>query len=150
MQFDEDFASPVDFANLYRDLELQVVPAKTPSEDKAWKRPAIKWREHENFLVEEKVFQQWYGPDGEHRMRTNMGLITGNASGRLVIVDLDTHKNSKATEWWNDLMDMWNNSQWPQTPVQRTGGGGLQFLLRCPEWYTPPTNKTSIGVDIRG
>lgn len=150
MQFDEDFASPVDFANLYRDLELQVVPAKTPSEDKSWKRPAIKWREHENILVEEKTFQQWYGPDGEFRSRPNMGVVTGLCSKRLVIIDLDRHKNSKAMDWWNDLMDDHHHGQWIQTPIQETGGGGLQMLFHCPEWYTPPTNKTNIGVDIRG
>ena len=37
-----------------------------------------------------------------------------------------------------------------ETVEQRTGGGGLQKLFRAPLGWIAPTNKTSIGVDIRG
>ena len=33
-----------------------------------------------------------------------MGVITGEASGRLVAIDLDTAKSPKAAEWWHGLM----------------------------------------------
>lgn len=150
LEFDEDFAGPTDFAKLYRSLGLQVVPAKTPSEAKEWKRPVIKWKEHENDIVDQGTFDAWYGPSGEHRSRQNMGAITGNASGRLIVIDLDIYKSQYAQDWLNDLVDTYNHGGWLNTPTQKTGGGGLQIFLRCPDWYTPPTNKTSVGIDVRG
>ena len=52
MQFDPDFADPTDWATMYRDRGLQVVPAMSPREDaKQWKRPIIPWRGLENDLV---------------------------------------------------------------------------------------------------
>lgn len=150
IEFDEDFAGTTDYARLYRDLRLQVVPAKHPSESKEWKRPVIRWKEYGHGLVDQATFDAWYGPQGEHRNRSNMGAITGDASDRLIVVDLDIQKNTKAGEWYNDLLDTYNHGGWLDTPTQKTGGGGLQVFLRCPDWYVPPTNKTSIGVDIRG
>ena len=34
--------------------------------------------------------------------------------------------------------------------TQRTGGGGFQYLFRAPPDWSPPTCKTSIGIDVRG
>jgi hypothetical protein len=150
IQFDEEFAGPREYASLYRQLGLQVVPAKSPSEDTSWKRPIVKWREHENELVDQATFDNWYGAWGEHNRRTNMGVISGKASGNLLVVDIDLQKFPRAKEWWDDLVDLYNHGIPLQTPTQRTGGGGLQIFLQAPEWYTPPTNKTTIGVDIRG
>jgi hypothetical protein len=150
ISFDEDFAGPSDYAALYRQLRLQVVPSLPPSNSGSWKRPAIKWREHEDILTTQDVFDQWYGHQGEYRTRQNMGLITGKASGNVWVLDLDTHKNPQANEWLKGLLDLWNDGAPLISPTQRTGGGGVQILFRSPEGWTPPTIKTSIGVDIRG
>ena len=148
--FDEDFAAPSDYATLYRRLRLQVVPSLPPSNTGQWKRPAIKWREHENDLTSQEVFDQWFGLEGEYRTRQNMGLITGRASDNVFVLDLDTHKNPQANKWLQLLLDQWNDGIPLKSPTQRTGGGGVQILFRAPEGWTPPTIKTSIGVDIRG
>jgi hypothetical protein len=43
-----------------------------------------------------------------------------------------------------------NNGIEPETCQQVTGGGGRQLFFRAPAEWHAPTNKTPIGVDIRG
>lgn len=149
--FDPDFAGPAEYAAFYRASGIQVVPAKTPSESKAWKRPALNsWRDLEHGLTDDKTFDAWYGPGGEHLHRSNLGIITGTASGGIWVLDADTQKTSQAQQWLNGLLVVNNNGMEFETATQRTGGGGYQFLFRAPEGWTPPTCKTAIGIDIRG
>jgi hypothetical protein len=100
--------------------------------------------------VGQSVFDSWYGPNGQYRANNNMGLITGAASGGLLCVDLDVNDKSKAMEWWAGVLAVHNNNMEPETVSQRTGGGGRQILFRSPPGYSPPTNKTTLGVDLRG
>jgi len=150
IQFDYDFAGPADFAKMYRQIGIQVVPAKMPSEDKAWKRPVIKWRDHEDQIADDQTFDGWFGGGGEFRSRPNLGIITGNASGGVFVLDIDCHNHPKAKTWLEDLIDLRNGGIPLFAPTQRTGGGGLQLLFKAPQGWVPPTSKTSMGVDIRG
>ena len=151
MQFEPDFADPTEWATMYRDHGLQVVPAMSPREDaKQWKRPIIPWRGLENELVPDFTFERWYGDAGEHSRRNNMGLIAGACSNRIFVVDLDIHKHDGAKGWWLEMQDQQTQAGQLETVEQVTGGGGLQLFFRAPEGWTPPTCKTSIGVDIRG
>jgi hypothetical protein len=150
IQFDYDFAGPADYAKMYREIGIQVVPAKMPREDKAWKRPVIKWRDYEDHIADDKTFNGWFGEGGEFRSRPNMGIITGNASGGTFVLDIDCHNHPEARTWLNDLLDLHNHGRPINAPTQRTGGGGLQLLFKAPEDWVSPTNKTSMGVDIRG
>jgi len=149
-EFDPEFAGPSDWAQFYRSAGLQVVPAKAPSEGTAWKRPALSsWREFENELASDDVFTLWWGPKGQHSQRTNMGLITGKASGNVFVVDVDSQRHDEARDWLASVRYDAGVSQF-DTPTQQTGGGGLQLLFRAPEGWVPPTCKTPIGIDIRG
>ena len=146
--FDPAFASAAEWAVYYRSLGLQVVPAMPPSQTQPWKRPAVKWREHEDELVDQATFDSWFGPDGKFRSCMNIGIITGKCS-KILILDLDTHKHPEAEQWWRGLLAVHNNNMEIETPTQRTGGGGLQLFFRLPDNFTLPTFKTPIGVDIR-
>lgn len=146
----DEWTSPSEWAVMYRSLGLQVVPAHRPGEHPQYKRPVITWKEWEDSLTPDAVFQKWYGKDGQHSRRHNMGLVTGNASGGVFCVDLDVNERSQAMEWWAKLVLIHANNQEPDTPSQRTGGGGRQILFRAPAGYSPPTFKTNIGIDIRG
>lgn len=148
--FDPEFAGPSDWAVMYRQLGLQVVPAKMPREDRAWKRPIIKWREYENQITDDDTFAGWYGPQGDFRNRENMGLITGSASGNTWVLDIDSHNHPQAMKWLEELLEQWNDGIPLRTATQRTGGGGIQIFFTAPEGWVPPTNKTSKGIDIRG
>ena len=150
IDFDEDFASLSDYARMYRSLGLQAVPSYYPSRTiHNWKRPALKeWRDFQNELVDEATFDSWFSRIDTDR--NNIGIITGNCSGRVFAVDLDTHSKPDAALWWSCCLDLQEKAGELETPTQRTGGGGLQILFRAPEGWNPPTIKTSIGVDIRG
>jgi hypothetical protein len=152
MSFDPDFADPTEWARMYRGCGLQVVPAMSPRENKTqWKRPALpKWRALEHELTPDFSFERWYGDNGEHARRYNMGLITGACSGGVFVVDLDLHKNPAAQAWWYEMLDLQQGAGDLETAEQATGGGGVQLFFRAPADWTPPTCKTSIGVDIRG
>jgi len=86
--FDFEFASPSDYARLYRLRGIQVVPAFMPGEPPGdtpekpkWKRPLFdSWKEFQEALVSDEVFVEWYGPNGKYALRPNMGVITGRAS----------------------------------------------------------------------
>jgi hypothetical protein len=150
--FDPDFAAPTDWARMYRAAGLQVVPAMTPSGNRTqWKRPALsEWRALAHEVAPDPTFERWYGEQGEHARRNNMGMITGPCSGGAFMIDLDLHKNPAAAVWWEGLMAFYNIGGELETPRQTTGGGGKQILFRAPAGWMPPTCKTSIGVDIRG
>lgn len=149
--FNEDYASPAQWARMYRAHGLQVVPAHSPQNSVSWKRPALKeWAQYTKELVSDEIFNAWYGDRGQHVSRINMGFITGSASGNVFIIDLDTHKSDAARQWWESIHAEHNMGFFIETPSQTTGGGGKQYFFRAPKGWTPPTIKTSIGVDIRG
>ena len=152
--FDTDFAGPGQWAAEYRKAGLQVIPCYTPSEDpKNWKRPQLaEWKTLQDELVSDATFESWYGEDGKFYRRYNMGVLTGRCSDEVFVVDLDDHKNPEAAMWWRSRIEVHNNGIELETVEQRTGGGGRQKLFRAnPAWTKPvPTNRTKIGVDIRG
>jgi hypothetical protein len=152
--FDFDFAGPAQWAAMYRACGLQIIPGYMPGEVKggAWKRPMLsEWRTLQEQLVPEDTFARWYHPQtGEHRLRPNMGILSGRCSGNVFVIDLDVHKNPAAMQWWRGIMAIHNADLDLETVEQRTGGGGLQKLFRAPMGWPAPTNKTPIGVDIRG
>jgi len=152
MSFDPDFADPTEWARMYRGCGLQVVPAMSPRDNKTqWKRPALpKWRELEHDLAPDFTFERWYGDNGEHARRYNMGVIAGACSSGVFVIDLDLHKNPAAQAWWYEMLDLQQGAGDLETAEQATGGGGVQLFFRAPANWTPPTCKTSIGVDIRG
>jgi hypothetical protein len=152
--FDPDFASPSEWAAMYRACGLQVIPCYAPSEvakGASWKRPKLsEWTEFQGSLVPDAVFARWYGAAGEHSARDNMGILTGQASGNVFVIDLDDQKGPAAGEWWRGILAVHNNGIEPETWQQRTGGGGRQIVFRAPADWQAPTNRTTINVDIRG
>ena len=150
-EFDDEWASATDWARMYRGLNIQVMPAHNPSDGGQWKRPIMDWLEFRDTLIPDALFARLYDPDrGEQRLRKNMGMITGAASGGLFMLDLDVKPGSVAQTWFAGLLAVHNNDADLDTPTQRTGGGGLQVLLRAPIGWAPPTFKTPIGIDVRG
>lgn len=149
--FDPGFAAPSDWALMYRACGLQVVPSHLPAEHQNWKRPALAdWKTLQAELAPQATFERWYGDRGEHVRRPNMGLLTGHASQNTFVIDLDEYKTPDALNWWRGVLAVHNNGSEPETWQQVTGGGGRQMFFRAPAAWRAPTNKTPIGVDVRG
>ena len=148
--FKADIASPADWASMYRSLSFQVVPSWSPSETRNWKQPRLSWKGLQQQLVSDEIFDGWFGANGAYVANANMGLLTGSASNNAFILDLDTYKHDEAAAWLTGLLEVHNNGLEIKTPKQITGGGGIQLLFRAPADWTPPTNRTPLGVDIRG
>lgn len=145
--FDPDFASNAEWAAMYRACGMQVVPARYPMRTKDDKRPGLsEWREFQEKLVPEGVFRGWF-PAGCH---PQMGVLTGRCSRNAVVVDLDVQTNPEARFWWQAVLEVNTSGIEPETWKQTTGGGGRQIMFEAPEGWHAPTNKTPIGVDIRG
>src|SRR6188768_1307805 len=102
LSFDPAFAGPADWAVMYRAHGLQVVPAHMPKPKPIqWKFPAIKqWKQFQEELVPQTLFDRWYASSGLFFRHQNMGLLTGRASGNIFVLDLDTYKEGGAREWW--------------------------------------------------
>ena len=154
-EFDPEFdTEPAQWAAMYRACGLQIIPCYMPQEAAAgasWKRPKLaEWVDLKETQVSATAFALWYGPQGSYTARRNMGIITGPASGRVFVIDFDDHKTPAAAAWWRALIAVENNNIDPETVEQRTGGGGRQKLFRYPVGWRAPTNRTAIGVDIRG
>ena len=150
--FNDARANASEWAAMYRALGLQVIPAHGPSDGDKWKRPFGSWLEFQDTLAPDAVFKRWFDPQaGEHRANLNMGLITGAASGGLLVIDLDRKDGSKAFEWWAGLIAVHNANLEPETWKAISGGGGGHMMFRAPPGYVPPTFKApSMGVDVRG
>jgi hypothetical protein len=144
--FDPEFAAAADWARLYRSAGVQIVPCKN-------KVPRLKsWKEYQNALVPDAQFEAWYGQGGEFSQSFDMGALTGNASGRLLMIDLDLYKagGESAGRWWRGVLATHNNSMPLETWEQVTGGGGRQmFFTYPPGWRSAINAKTDINVDIR-
>ena len=100
--------------------------------------------------IPDSLFQRWYGLGGEYAASPQMGVITGEASGRLVAIDLDTAKSPKAAEWWHGLMVIENYGANIETWRAVSGSGGAHIFFRYPAGFAMPTATTAIGVDLRG
>jgi hypothetical protein len=149
--FNDEWATTPQWAAMYRELGLQVVPAHRPGEGAQWKRPFGDWLEFRDNLTSDAVFARWFDPDnGEHRARRNMGLILGRASGGVFAIDLDRKEGSGAFDWWARIINVHAGGVEPVTWAQTTGGGGRQLLFKAPEGWSPPTFKTGLCVDLRG
>jgi RecA-family ATPase len=151
--FDSEYASPAEWARMYHDHGVQVVPAYMPGEPSdgtTFKRPILEWKGLQKELISDAKFDEMYGPSGEYIKRENMGAVTGPASSNKFVIDLDTYKNDAAAQWWTGLMAVHNNGMEPETWEQKTGGGGRQLVFEAPADWKAPTNRTSIGVDVRG
>jgi len=101
--FDPDFASPADWAAMYRACGLQIIPSYMPDEVGAgvsWKRPRLaEWITLQESLIPDATFERCYGAGGEHASRQNMGILTGRASGNVFVIDLDDQKGPSAASW---------------------------------------------------
>ncbi len=89
--------------------------------DHRTKRPKGEWKEYQSRRPEPRELKSWFGASVKA-----LAIPCGRVSGGLLVLDFDVEGFYGAwTEAAGELAD--------GLPVQRTGGGGYQVFLRCPD-----------------
>jgi hypothetical protein len=136
---------------MYRAAGLQVVPSHMPSAGQNWKRPALAdWKSLQEELVPQCDLRSLVFGARRARRRPNMGMLTGRASGNVFVIDLDEYKDTGARTWWLSVLAEHNNGMEPETCQQGDRRRRPAAILSSAAGWQAPTNKTPIGVDIRG
>lgn len=141
MQAPSDFSSPKEWADYYRSIGLAPIPAsvsKFPTED---------WKEYQNGVPQE-IHDLWW----QTRSSYSMGFITGEASGRVFVVDLDVKEAVSGIDTWRGWLAVHNNGLDVETYEAKTGSGGRHLYFWVPPGKPmPQTSKNKWkGIDIRG
>lgn len=144
---DGDFVSVCDFARYYYyEYKWQIMPLSPRSKIPPKDFPAINLQKG---LVDAETFERMWGKNGVFIKNYNCGVLCGDPSGGLFVVDLDTQKpNSKAQAWWDNLHAMRPH---PETPTQVTGSGGTQIFFKMPDGMKGFNHKSAyLNVDFQG
>jgi AAA domain/Bifunctional DNA primase/polymerase, N-terminal len=146
---DDDFVSICTFArNYYHAHKWQIVPLSHNSKIPPSKFPVKELHKH---LLDEDVFESLWGEAGKFVTNYNCGLITGEASGNICIVDLDTKKANgwRAAAWWEEMEAIHGRPF--DTPTQVTGSGGVQIFFKMPKGVRAFQSANEfLCVDFRG
>lgn len=95
--------------------------------DHTTKRPAAKlllrgkWKPYQDAIADEATVRWWFASGIQ-----SFAVVGGNVSGGLLVLDFDAEG---FIDRWADAVGELANG----LPVQQTGGGGYQVLLRCPD-----------------
>jgi len=125
----------IDYAKFYISQGWQVLPLVNKD-----KRPMIPWKEGGS--TDEATVIGWF----DMWKNANIGIVTGKKSG-IVVLDVDHNHNGEKSLF--ALMEKY----WilPDTPISRTGGGGLHYVFQHPGIdLSNSAGKIGEGLDIRG
>lgn len=94
----------------------------------------------------------WWGAKGSEipnysNPNYNIGVVCGEESNNVFVIDIDVHGDvdgRKTLKEWEIL-----HGDLPETCVQITGGGGLQYFYRSRRKIKPSANG-KLGIDVRG
>lgn len=89
--------------------------------DHRTKRPKGEWKEYQSRRPEPRELKSWFGASVKA-----LAIPCGRVSGGLLVLDFDVE--GFYGEWAAAAGDLADG-----LPVQRTGGGGYQVFLRCPD-----------------
>ena len=135
-----------EYAAAYRSLKLQTIPCHD-------KIPMVPWKEFQDTLMSQGVFDGLFGPSGRFvdRPDTGISLVMGKASGNKIMLDLDTQKpGQKAEYWYQSILEVHNCGFDLPTWEQRSGGGGRHLFFQCPDTWMRGNAATDLNVDFRG
>jgi len=110
--------------------------------------PNRSWKPYQSAIADEATVRQWFAAGIQA-----FAVVGGKVSGGLLILDFDVA--GFYDRWSADVGELVHG-----LPVQRTGGGGYQVLLRCPEpggnlklAWTPDEEEASgrtVAIETRG
>ena len=105
------------------------------------KRPAIRWQEYQERLASQEDVKAWF----RHWPDANVGVVTGNASG-LIVVDIDPKHGGE------DSLARLERQHGPLPPTVEaaTGGGGRHIYFAHPGGVVRNRVALAPGIDVRG
>jgi len=112
------------------------------------KHPALKsWTRYQVTRPSRGTVEAWFEPGGKYELY-NIGVITGQVSGNVVVIDVDGGPGKEGKE--NILDFMMQHEEFPQTLTVNTGGGGLHYFYKIPKGMKGITDKNTLGKDVDG
>lgn len=130
------------WAHFYADLGFSIIPT-APGK----KQPGLVWEPFQERRATKAELTTWltglYSSSG-------IGLVTGEISGNIFVVDADATEGKNGTENLDDLLMM--HDDFPITWSARSGGGGLHYFFRAPPGVIIKNSKSELAqfVDVRG
>lgn len=111
------------------------------------KHPALRWERYTKERADTDQLAVWF--DGSFHAY-NIGIVTGQVSGNVGVIDVDIGKGKAGQETILDLQR--DNDDLPPTMQAKTGSGGTHYLFRFPADIKIRTDKNVLGfgVDTRG
>lgn len=143
----------------YHSLGLSVIPVHYIKPDGACscrmgdkcdspgKHPALRWDKYQRERADTDQLAVWF--DGSFH-NFNIGIVTGQISGNVGVIDVDTGKGKSGMDTLEDLQR--DNDDLPPTMLGKTGSGGAHYFYRFPSNIRIRTDKNTLGygVDTRG
>ena len=130
-----------DWALIYWDMGLCPIPLcrrNDPTDPSGNKRPMIaNWQNVA--MPDEATLERWFGPHTLADKRRNIGIVCGQVSGNLIVIDFD---DFGAYIDWLEVADP------PSTYTVNSGGGGVHCYYRVTG--DMPGNHKLVGGDLRG
>lgn len=121
----------------YIDAGLAIIPLKAQSKAPATKHGLNDWS------VDAEGAKEYF----EDNPTANIGIVCGQPSHGVIVIDLDDHEGVNGIESLRDWETA--NGKLPETVTALTGSGGKHLLYKCHSGVQPSVNK-ALGVDIRG
>ena len=132
-------------ALFYQSMGWSVIPVKANS-----KEPAVAWAKFQSERADETQIREWF-----EKTNYNLGIITGDISGHLLVVDMDVKQGLDGDDTLADLC-MQHGGTVPDTIECHTGGGGRHLFFKYPPGVVIPNSRGTAteglgpGIDVRG
>lgn len=121
IHFDDPVTSVLDEALFYESLGWSVIPISTRS-----KMPTVSWEIFQTEKADATQIHKWFD-----QSTLNLGIITGDISGRIVVIDIDKKPAFDGDDTLAELC-MKHGDTLPDTVEAFTGGGGRHLYFRYP------------------
>ena len=151
--------SLLEWARYYASMGFSVIPVYTVDDSgictckkkdqcvNAGKHPAVNWQRYTKKKADDDQMVFWF--DGMEHTH-NIGIVTGEISGNVFVIDVDTGQGKLGMETLDQVQMA--HDDLPITATAKTGSGGKHIFLKAPDGFRVKTDTNLIGsgIDVRG
>jgi len=130
--FNDEFASPADYAGSIAILACRLFLHSCRMKPRLAKRPYLQeWKQYSKKSYHRRFSMDGMERQGDIPVAVIWVSLLASVRRRIIVIDLDTHKNRRAQLWWDGIHADHNAGIMSECPTQRTGGGGFQMFFSC-------------------